>query len=75
MLGYNEQELVMRKALVEFACSQMQTLECIHENAYAHIFCIFELLTVLKWWTIPMFSKTELDMQRIEALGLLHRGR
>ena len=38
MLGYNEQELVMRKALVEFACSQMQTLECIHENAYAHIF-------------------------------------
>jgi len=50
MLGYNEQELVMRKALVEFACSHMQTLECIHEmltlyvyedvpeSAYAHIF-------------------------------------
>lgn len=47
MLGYNEQELVMMKALVEFACSQMQNLECIltlyvyedvPESAYARIF-------------------------------------
>jgi len=26
-------------------------------------YCVFELLTILKWQTIPTFNKTELDMQ------------
>jgi len=34
-------------------------------------FHVFEFLTVLKWWTILIFNKTELDVQRIEALWLL----